>query len=91
MQPTEEQLKKFWEKCGFKQHTPIGYRYIYPDYRIAPLPPIDLNNLFKYAVPKLTKPELTYVLNDWNIRMLLFGQDPALALFWALYEVLNRH
>ena len=65
MNPTDEQIKKFWERCGFWQYT-IWHGFmgltshkewidpkgdIYGDN----LPPIDLNNLFKYAVPKLKR------------------------------------
>ena len=56
--PTEEEIKELWEWCGFKPRyvensTQIG-RWIKPDggWRFF-LPDIDLNNLFKYAVPKL--------------------------------------
>lgn len=55
-QPTKEQVRKFWEKCGFKpQPNAWGDTYwLYPDkLRTTALPPIDLNNLFKYAVPKM--------------------------------------
>jgi len=59
-EPTEEQIKELWEWCGLE---PIkredsdevvrwdlpngGFRFYAPD--------IDLNNLFKWAVPKLTE------------------------------------
>ena len=50
--------KEFWEWCGFYKldmpaspwlHGKLG-EY---DWKSYELPPIDLNNLFKYAVPKL--------------------------------------
>lgn len=62
-EPTDEQLKKFWEWCGF---THIEYLRCscHPDQKFhywhdpkgqffADIPALDLNNLFKYAVPKL--------------------------------------
>ena len=65
-------------------------------------PPIDLNNLFKWAVPKLRELDFTGVyflpLSDgrWHVKVDILRladdwgnevQDPALALFWAIYKV----
>ena len=54
MKPDKE-IKEFWEKCGFKcinDNKEIFRIVIYPDgKRHCKLPPRDLNNLFKYAVP----------------------------------------
>ena len=61
-QPTAKQIQWLWEQCGFKQVSRFGgslsqateYLWLYPeDKHYKDLPPIDLNNLFKYAVPKL--------------------------------------
>lgn len=61
--PTQKELKEFWEWCGFRQD--VDGLYILPDCKrwtdrsgasinvIQFLPKLDLNNLFKYAVPKL--------------------------------------
>ncbi len=59
-EPTKEQIKKFWERCGFK------YQDQYPDgpqksllkFDIKSHPNIDLNNLFQWAVPKIARHEL---------------------------------
>ena len=97
---TKEQ--KFWEKCGFKiinnpdfpdnieeSRSPIGER-IYP--------PIDLNSLFKYAVPKIGAYEITfddessciYVGEDPDIKCYEgIDEDPAQALYQALCKVLG--
>ena len=73
-------------------------------------PPIDLNNLFKYAVPKLKAmnryhiglqsevnfPDvyLATVRAHLNPDAYPMGQtqdkDPALALFWAIYEAIKE-
>ena len=69
-QPTEEQIKRFWEWCGFK-YDPLKCDcticrpncWVEPDAKSHPNgllvhcnePQIDLNNLFKWAVPKLQK------------------------------------
>ena len=64
------------------------------------LPDIDLNNLFKYAVPKLPFLRMDYQPiteefffetmkpNDPNLKV-GNGKDPALALFWAIWEVIK--
>jgi len=69
-EPTDEQIKEFWEWCGLhycqyinkvtgttecSNGLPMPYGWILPKamgIRLGELP-IDLNNLFKYAVPKL--------------------------------------
>jgi hypothetical protein len=126
--PSESQVRKFWEWCGFswKDKEYLGsYRdherctdvaqwgnggwfidnKLYDD---EVLPPIDLNNLFEYAVPKLRHADMVYWNNIagkkrfraevWNDRQYLDGligyvgeddDDPALALFWAIYKVME--
>ena len=92
-QPTQEQVKEFWEWCGFKLSVKvvvsgdgperIYYEAIYPDgtKRLRPL--IDLNNLFKYAMAKLDQSRYYKALSS----IFLKNDDPALALFWALWQV----
>ena len=103
MKPTQEQIKEFWEGYGVdgeeetytrgKQAGEFTGRIIYP--------PIDLNNLFKYAVPKalimLAKkgyvPPLMKLLQMWYDELVtLTGdssnvQDAADALFWTLDKI----
>ncbi len=64
---TEEQKQKIWEWLGFKKQkswwrkkgTVIDYHWLFPEgERLGPLPPLDLNNFFKYAVPKLHVAEI---------------------------------
>ena len=59
MEPTAECVKKFWEWCGFKQQEKkskfLPQVYYSPDGARCYLPPIDLNNLFKYAMPKVVE------------------------------------
>jgi len=113
--PTQEQIKKFWEWCGFRRvkdsesywqdpidsfHTSLG------------LPEINLNNLFRYAVPKLMDDGISYL--DIQVRRNIVpnegfrityhaeiysdsgrgtkygnSKDPAVALFLAIWEVIN--
>ncbi len=51
----EKEYKEFWERCGFKFEKG-GWRYPTKDknlYSLSLLPRPTLDNLFKYAVPKL--------------------------------------
>ncbi|KKM82968.1 hypothetical protein LCGC14_1314030 [marine sediment metagenome] len=55
MIPTQEQIKEVWVWCGFTRTT-MGHDLVWMyenKYPPVQLPPLDLNNLFKYAVPKL--------------------------------------
>ena len=63
-QPTEGQIKEFWEWCGFKFYQPVkggaidvidpeGNVYLSPS-KMA-VPELDPNNFFKYAVPVAIK------------------------------------
>jgi len=112
-QPTRRQLKKFWEWCGVR-YEPTGdwIKVILPDggwCRVllkswAIEPPLDLNNLFKYAVPKvryvgLTKPDgkdvySVGVRNGPGIvgyeKYSFDMSDPALALFWAIEKLIDK-
>ena len=100
MKPTEVQIKKFWEWCGISKSR-TGYWY-YPDYCARPnAPDLDLNNLFKWAVPKLTMYELNSYNNDGlHSAWVSLSEDggweasecetPALALFWAIYKVIEN-
>ena len=111
-EPTEEQIKEFWERCGFtKRISDGGHGYIYGlEYwsypgslsSITEPLPIDLNNLFKWAVPKLDYAKV--VTNDapsgdrfYNGKAMSEGRwgactedDPALALFWAIWKVIKK-
>ena len=97
MKPTEEQIKKFWEGCGLcqsEQQIQTGYRY-YPD--------IDLNNLFKYAEETLVNHFIDTTTTEEEYRQAYYDflckwlkdyiwnepHDPALALFWAIYKVME--
>ena len=110
--PTEEQIKEFWEGCGFMwqkrgKYESDGYIMFAPGkfqtYQTHIwLPLVDLNNLFKYAVPKTYNPCQIELLKDddtWRARVsdylsiekgtVFSDKDPAIALFWAIWEVIN--
>ena len=95
--PTKAQVKEFWERCEARclkcRH--LITSKVTPDtccchtYELD----LDLNNLFKYAVPiahsKLDDEALYDLMIRW-VRDIVFGKDPALALFWAIYPVLKE-
>ena len=111
-EPTQEQVKEFWEWCGFEyKHEEIvdasaSKVFITTSYFNGvetQIPDIDLNNLFKWAVPKLKDIEITKSRHspEWNVAVSTgepilgeFAQsdnkDPALALFWAIWEVIHN-
>jgi hypothetical protein len=105
-QPTQEQKKEFWEWCGLRwtsrwtHQYPQGYWTYLDNYVHIEPPTLDLNNLFKYAVPKLHYLSLEF----GNTSQAYLAQtaltitdklkakkdvDPALALFWAIWKVIH--
>lgn len=69
---TQEQTEEFWRRCGAK-FIPAKFdncydSWLFPDGRsfivsaIYPVPPFDLNNLFRYAVPRLLEQKHTLTL-----------------------------
>ena len=109
-EPTQEQLKKFWEWCGFKWIIDIHSNYWSetqdyshwknPDGKDCKFPDITLDNLFKYAVPKLVRYKLecadmmnkTHRATFWTGATTYVEVDsnkPELALFWAIYSVIK--
>ena len=113
--PTQEQIERFWEWCGFKFQTlkelkpqyrhEANRRWLYPTGETGGLPPIDLNNLFRWAVPKLGYLELKFAPNKLlpSVKVESIdsqpgadepfyaqGETPALALFWAISKVINQ-
>src|SRR3972149_8256793 len=68
-QPTPEQIKEFWEWCGLHYNKPTGgFFWDNDDNLVIDLHKgetgIDLNNLFKYAIPRLN--ELGYDYKLWS-------------------------
>jgi len=129
MKPNEEQIKEFWEWCEFKWRTYASAyagevimkvhdaTWVHPDGETHfNLPPIDLSNLFKYAVPRLNEKGCCVTLQAYGqkghlafVSESVFPQrgsdgydpyfkriaeyedeDPAIALFWAIYKVMDK-
>ncbi|KKM65805.1 hypothetical protein LCGC14_1487510 [marine sediment metagenome] len=109
MIPTEEQIKEFWEGYGFSPKWVLGTAvsghevtgWFLPDESevIKELPLINLDNLFKYAVPSGYVMTITNCGGKvWEAELARLNhsecynshdKDPALALFWALYQVMT--
>lgn len=103
--PTEEQGEEFWKGCGIsfvpkkenmifgnvkQNHWDLRDHLLYPDgTRHLEYPSIDLNNLWKYAIPQLCKeyPNWRSILHDWVDQCTGDYKKDTLALFWALWEV----
>ena len=106
MKPTDEQIKWFWEQCGltvdYSERHICYYVYSRDGKELCSLGTfLDLNNLFKYAVPKLLHWHIQRVhLNMANCFASVqrpdrfqfydaYDNDPALALFWACFKALG--
>lgn len=100
-EPTEAQRKEFWEWCGLSQNHWTKAWFIDANTKANPQPNIDLNNLFKYAVPGLgfDIKFIEWVDGCFEVELLegehtrvavAKDEDPALALFWALWEVMEK-
>lgn len=98
MKPTDSEVKEFWESCGLRTEYEDEVQYWYdPDGTLIGKgfwewsPPIDLNNLFRYATPLLDEfldidTEIIPLLEKWIKASYLEDKDPAPALFWAIKE-----
>lgn len=116
-EPTKKQIEEFWEGYGFEEKDFGEFVYgplmhggkIYEKAWFAPngdnwldeLPRIDLKNLFRYAVPKLSGFEMYKHAEYIGGKRLFYkvivhcgysvgigdSEDPALALYQALDEV----
>lgn len=98
MKPTEEQIEEFWKRLEQERENQSEYGRL-PDWTY---PKLNLTNIFKYAIPKLFSYSLkTFHISDtvkkheasatyknrWSGFFL--DEDPTLALFWAIYNVIS--
>jgi len=101
-EPTQGQIKEFWEWCGLSQNHWTQQWFIDQNTKADPQPILDLNNLFKYAVPFLLagdrysikiythkgNNEVTILAHYMEDKGSYAGSpDLALALFWAIYPL----
>ena len=96
MNPTKEQIQWLWEQCRARcikcnKLIKVKSQRINSDcccysYELD----LDLNNLFKYAVPKIkTTFWRAEMLINWIFRIVYYNEDPALSLFWAIKKALG--
>jgi len=123
MKPTKEQIKEFWEWCGFVVKPNVVSLgtidwpdYVWHDPEGSPrpdrgLPSINLNNLFRWAVPRVTSMHgvgrrlQVKIVSSWGESdgeygveisnmgkrlSIFFDKNPALALFWAIWKVMEE-
>ena len=93
-EPTKEQIQKLWEWCvgGDKLFSRTTDGTLVISYE-----PIDLNNLFKYAVPKIYDYlcrkgdyyKIKRIYKSLEYKDKLGKYNPELALFWAIWEVIK--
>ena len=98
---TEQEQQKLWELCGFEKRYMdgrfIGWKYPNGEHRLKP-PLVTLNNLFKYAVPKVKFLRIErqhYPLSgDWLVTIQMYkyeieidDNDPAEALARAILKM----
>lgn len=107
--PTQGQIERLWEWCGFETINYLdtsgkvcGTHYVSPDksWGKSWFPPIDLNNLWQYAIPVVKKKcgNWKSILHNWKaevsadmrITSEAHGKNPALALFWAIYRAIEK-
>ena len=103
MKPTKEQIQWLWEQCGFEYSDDWSSTCPYKDPQGVILHSwkgIDLNNLWKYAVPTvidriMTEQECSsdvaygILFKKWLQELELNIPHAALALFWAIYKCLG--
>lgn len=96
---TQEQLISLLQECGFQFYVASGY-WRAPDGKRFKELPTDLNNLFKYAVPKLLqegykidirirKDETMVVINKGDFLRTGTALKLESALSWAIWEVIH--
>jgi hypothetical protein len=81
----ENELKKFWEWCGLKidvtypsADETVGWGMGIPEYH---MPELTLDNLFKYAVPKLRR--LKHLIVDEICFAIENSEDTVMILWWT--------
>ena len=99
----KEKLKRFWEWCGFEdifEGDTGAYYWRAPNGDAgADLPPTDLNNLFKYAVPRAIEKIMAkdgdssdyayeILFNKWLRKLQLDMEHPADTLLQTIWQVI---
>jgi len=98
--PTKEQTKEVWEWCGLSEEYWDGEwfwvepneegSFRYKNRTTHDELPIDLNNLWKYAIPQLCKEHRNWrsLLHDWVEELTGDYEKDALSLYWLLAQTI---
>ena len=100
-EPTQEQIKEFWEWCGFTyRHAEIVDAsackiFITSSYFNGietQIPDANLNNLFEYAIPQIAKEYHNWksILHDWVESLTGDYEKDVLLLFAQLYDIIKE-
>lgn len=91
-EPTDKQKREFWGKYGWSKSYLKATPFVDPHlgHFHTDLPPIDLNNLSRYAIPKLIKEYHNWksVLHDWVDGLTGDYEKDALSLYWLLAQTM---
>src|SRR3990167_3997015 len=96
-QPTEAQLREFWKRNSqliiFSETQNCWFVLFEDGVRTSIGTSLDLNNLFKYAVPKAREKigadELANRMAGWVNDVILCGENPEASLFSLLREAIK--
>ena len=90
-----DELKDFWEWTGFKYIGGYTVMWVDPKGQMADeLPALTLDNLFKWAVPRVKAdiPELKWakLFVDWLQDILYDGKEPVTSLYERIQKVRSQ-
>ncbi len=99
-EPTKAQIKVVWEWCGLNEQPSGSWYTDSGEYVYMQIIPIDLGNLFKYAVPKVIdiimaeqkcSSDVAYAIlfKKWLQELELDIPQYSKTLFWALYSLID--
>lgn len=73
---TKEQIQRLWEKCGLKSVQLFDGRWLHIVDGDACYLDLDLNNLFKFAVPQLGVKSITFDgFDEWNCTLCTYASS----------------
>ena len=100
----DKELEDLWEWCGLKYEVKNGFEYWYDcngnfmayclPGQVASIIPVTLDNLFKWAVPRVKAdiPELKWakLFVDWLQDILYDGKEPVTSLYERIQKVRSQ-
>jgi hypothetical protein len=101
----EQDLIKFWTWCGFKTIYGRYYGITYPNGKDGGIPQLNLDNLYRYAIPKLQEKGYNVVLTAYghsgfvvdilsihtvDVVAIVKSNSPTEALYNAIMKVIDE-